>query len=311
MSAYQDAVAALPGLIGHWSMASSAMPNLAGPAGALTAGATPGTFGQAALTPGDSTLLSVGGKTSTGSEIGSRASSATLDAPSGLTLGVLIVPSSLGATIGVLNRTNSYYLALGRAKVIFGSGAGHPALNTADNLVVPGNPLFVVGTWDGTTKRVYLNGVEVASVAASGAIATGASPLRVGSQDFGAAIVNGYAGALAGPFIASQAASLSAIQNLTQLLMASAAEVAGKAAQVYGWSRQVIAANASRKSVVFQNDGDAIIRLGVNTAAVRGAGPKLAPRGGQLRLATTARVEAIVDASPFLVAGKSLSFYEE
>jgi hypothetical protein len=40
----------------------------------------------------------------------------------------------------------------------------------------------VAGTYDGTTVRLYLNGVQAASVAISGAIATSTGVLRMGGN---------------------------------------------------------------------------------------------------------------------------------
>ena len=40
----------------------------------------------------------------------------------------------------------------------------------------------VAGTYDGTTVRLFINGVQTASVAVSGPIATSTGPLRIGGN---------------------------------------------------------------------------------------------------------------------------------
>ena len=69
--------------------------------------------------------------------------------------------------------------------------------------IVVGQAFYVVGTYDGTTERLYVNGAEVASAPLSGAITTNSNPLdiaswREGSEAFSGTIdeVAVYANAL-------------------------------------------------------------------------------------------------------------------
>ena len=45
--------------------------------------------------------------------------------------------------------------------------------------------VFAVSRYDGTTQRLYVNGVQVSSRAQTGAILVSASPLRIGGNSFG------------------------------------------------------------------------------------------------------------------------------
>ncbi|HVY95407.1 MAG TPA: LamG domain-containing protein, partial [Solirubrobacterales bacterium] len=49
--------------------------------------------------------------------------------------------------------------------------------------IATGQAYHVVGTYDGTTQRLYVNGTQVAQTALSGAISTNNNPLYLGSWD--------------------------------------------------------------------------------------------------------------------------------
>jgi hypothetical protein len=49
--------------------------------------------------------------------------------------------------------------------------------------VVAGQTYHVAGTYDGTTMRLYLNGVQVATTALTGAVTQNTNTLTIGSWD--------------------------------------------------------------------------------------------------------------------------------
>lgn len=99
-----------------------------------------------------------------------------------ITLAAWIVPNSLGGRVidkitaggqdGWLLDTVS-----GTVRLIIGG-----TLLNGTSPIPTGTPSFVVGTYDGTTLTVYLNGVADGSVAGPGAIPTNALPLRLGAD---------------------------------------------------------------------------------------------------------------------------------
>ncbi|HET7484086.1 MAG TPA: LamG domain-containing protein, partial [Solirubrobacterales bacterium] len=69
--------------------------------------------------------------------------------------------------------------------------------------IVTGQAYHVVGTYDGTTQRLYINGAEVANAPLTGAITTNTNAFDIGSWNEGSEDFNGtidevavYAGAL-------------------------------------------------------------------------------------------------------------------
>jgi hypothetical protein len=56
-------------------------------------------------------------------------------------------------------------------------------LQAPANAVVPGQTYHVVGTYDGATQRLYLNGIQVASTALNDSVDVNGNPLRIGSWD--------------------------------------------------------------------------------------------------------------------------------
>jgi concanavalin A-like lectin/glucanase superfamily protein len=114
----------------------------------------------------------------------------SLDVASHLTLEAWIKPSAplpaAGQFASILSKAESYSLqfdgpALELTIIETAGGTRHRL--QAPTTIVPGDVYHVVGTYDGTTQRLYVNGQQVASQALSGAPAVTANSLYVGSWD--------------------------------------------------------------------------------------------------------------------------------
>ena len=76
----------------------------------------------------------------------------------------------------------------------------------------PGNPATVIDTWyhvaatyDGTTMKVYLDGVLIGSAAQTGTVVDGTEPFCIGSHTSGSPNANWFDGQIAGAFVGSTA----------------------------------------------------------------------------------------------------------
>jgi hypothetical protein len=63
------------------------------------------------------------------------------------------------------------------------SVAGRPETLLGNAAIAGGAWVHLATTYDGTTQRVFVNGVEVSNAAATGAIDAGAGNLRIGGND--------------------------------------------------------------------------------------------------------------------------------
>ena len=97
-----------------------------------------------------------------------------------------IKPTSLpasGSFASILTKAESYSLQFNGPRLeftIIQSGTRR-RLQAPSGAIVAGQTYHVVGTYDGTTQRLYVNGTQVASAALSGAITTNTNPLTIGS----------------------------------------------------------------------------------------------------------------------------------
>lgn len=305
MSAYTDAVAALPGLLGHWNMATSSCVIYAGSLGNMTAGGSPGTFGQGSLLPGDPTQLSVGDKTSTTSDFCFRADTAALDLTTGLTLGTWIKPASVLVQMSILTKAGAYSLvtATSHFQLSLDIG-GNQMMDTQGHLAVPDNVFFVVGTYDGTTKRIYVNGAIFDEGAQTGSMTNSTAPLRFGAMDLTGSPVAGFVGAGQHPFICNQATSQANIQNLYQIGAATAAEAAGDSIQAMPWTRQALAADANRRWAILSNGSDTDVWVTKGATAMVGGGILLPANGGRVRIADYTGIISVISDS--YVGGKTV-----
>jgi hypothetical protein len=174
------------------------------------------------------------------------------------------------------------------------------------NTVVANNTYMIAGTYNGTAQTMYVNGIQVATAARSSQ--------SVGSSAFGFEIgaalgFERWAGNLGHVSIFSTALSQAAIRSLFVLGAQTQAETAGLAAQVYPFSRQIIASNPLRNKLTIWNDSDATIYLSLGGTAAVGSGPRLNGNGD--RWTTTTYTGAISAIHAGYLGGKNLTISEE
>jgi len=113
-----------------------------------------------------------------------------------ITLEAWIKPTSLpstGSFRSVLTKAEAYSLQFNGPRLeftIIQSGTRR-RLQTPSGVIVAGGTYHVVGTFDGTTQRLYVNGTQVASAALSGSASTSTAPLVIGSWDGRSELFNG------------------------------------------------------------------------------------------------------------------------
>lgn len=133
--------------------------------------------------------------------------SPSLNITTAITMATWIKPSAYGTQDlikkAVNGGTDGYELALAT------NGSGSPApskpfvrfnqvtngdafrVSALSDYPIDGSWMHVAATWDGSTIRLYINGVEENSTAFTGPIATNALPLGIGGQSNGARTFNG------------------------------------------------------------------------------------------------------------------------
>lgn len=125
------------------------------------------------------------------------ADSASLDLTTAMTLEAWVYPTvTVSGWKAILQKEVDAYL------LSAGSDANVPALGGTFNGVCCTNVYapavlaintwtHVAGTWDGTTERLYINGVQVASSAANGTLQVNANPVRIGGNTYGTEFFKG------------------------------------------------------------------------------------------------------------------------
>jgi hypothetical protein len=114
------------------------------------------------------------------------ASSGSLGLVSPFSLEAWIKPSKLpgsGSFASVLTKAESYSLQFNGPSLEFTvvQGGARKRLQAPSGTVVAGGVYYVVGTFDGVTQRLFVNGTQVASVATSGGASVTTNPLYLGS----------------------------------------------------------------------------------------------------------------------------------
>jgi hypothetical protein len=183
-SAYATAVS-VDAPVGWWRLGETSGTTAANQAGG-SAGTYAGgvTLNQASLLPADTTSKAVAFNGSTGRV--SVPSSSALGVTNAVSLEAWIKPTSLpasGAFRSVLTKAETYSLQFNGPRLeftIIQSGTRR-RLQTPTGAIAAGGTYHVVGTYDGITQRLYVNGAQVASIALSGSASVTTNPLVIGS----------------------------------------------------------------------------------------------------------------------------------
>ncbi len=183
-SAYSNAVLG-DGPAGYWRLGetsgTSALDGSGGDDGGYFNGPL---LGQTSLLAGDSANKAV---TFDGTNDHVRiASSSPLSPAQKVSLEAWIKPTALpstGAFASILTKAESYSLQFNGPRLEFTimQNGTRKRLQAAAGAIVAGQTYHVVGTYDGTTQRLYINGSQVASTALSGAISSNTKLLAIGS----------------------------------------------------------------------------------------------------------------------------------
>jgi hypothetical protein len=111
--------------------------------------------------------------------------SASLALTTGMTLEAWVYPTNVSAAWRdvIMKGSDEYYLVATSSSgppAVAGSNLGGALIGSS---ALPANTWsHLAGTYDGTTLRLYVNGVQVASRAQTGSIATTTNPLQIGGD---------------------------------------------------------------------------------------------------------------------------------
>jgi hypothetical protein len=212
VSSYQQVVAG-DNPVGFWRLDETSGTTAAN----VVAGGSPGTY--QGVTLGVAGLLaSATDKAASFSGTNSRvqiASTPALSPSASVSVEAWIKPAALpatGAFASIVSKAESYSLQFNGPKLEFTiiQGSTRRRLQAATGAIAVGGTYHVVGTYDGTTQRLYINGTLVASAALTGAINVNTTALYVGSWNGGTEFFRGtidepavYAGALTAAQVAN------------------------------------------------------------------------------------------------------------
>src|SRR5262249_2328017 len=138
-----------------------------------TAWTTAGKYGNAILLNGTSTYVNV-------------PSASSLQLTSAITMEAWVNPSVVsGVWRDVIYKgDDNYYLEVDSTNGEPATGGTYGAPLFATGAVTTNTWTHVAGTYDGTTIRFYVNGVQASSRAQTGAIAVSTNPLQIGGDTF-------------------------------------------------------------------------------------------------------------------------------
>jgi hypothetical protein len=116
------------------------------------------------------------------------ASTAGLSPANTVTVEAWVRPSALPAAgnfASIVTKAESYALQFNGSRLEFTTmqNGTRRRVQAAAGAVAVGGTYHLVGTYDGTTQRLYVNGVQVASAAFAGPMSTNANRVVVGSWD--------------------------------------------------------------------------------------------------------------------------------
>jgi hypothetical protein len=151
-------------------------------------------LGQTSLLPGDSANKAV--RFDGVNDYVRVPSSGSLSPAVRVSLEAWIKPTSLptsGHFASILTKAESYSLQFNGPRLEFTiiQNSTRRRLQAPAGAIVAGQTYHVVGTYEGTTQRLYVNGVQVASAALTGPASASSSPLYIGSWNGSAEFFKG------------------------------------------------------------------------------------------------------------------------
>ena len=193
-SAYSNAALA-DSPSGYWRLGETSGTTAADSSGGDNGVYTNGpALGQASLLPGESTNKAV--RFDGVNDYVRVPSSGSLSPAVGVSVEAWIKPASLpasGSFASILTKAESYSLQFNGPRLEFTimQNSARKRLQAPAGAIVAGQTYHVVGTYDGTTQRLYVNGTQAASTPLTGPITTNGNPLAMGSWSGGGEFLAG------------------------------------------------------------------------------------------------------------------------